>query len=638
MNYKEFFKTMQDGKLVSANWRNILRLIDTEYSVADQDDYLKILVLYFSLIDEGNVYMTLDNKLLDAKFKARIEGLKVQANEDGEPKDQFYDDLYTEVTAVTAIASKILSFTDLIGSDGSEKMFAAKDGKLFTRKHFNAVVSIQDSVKRLFVSNAKASLSFDYKTCVDAGFSLSTGQEEIISKGQYDNLLITGGPGTGKTTSVFFLLLSLLFKNSDYNVYLTAPSGKAASRMKDSILSSAELLTTIPNPAVVDKIKGLEEYTIHRLLGYSPIENRFMFNAKSQFPANSIFVVDEASMIDVSMFAALLEAIPNEARVFILGDKNQLPSVECGAVFGALLADSTLTTNKVELDESKRFKENSDIYKLAETINSGGDLSYIKDEWKNWPEFSIESGTLGSTPIYYYLDEAKSEPEMVDSIAKKWYKHFYEEKDLYNICTSVEAESEESIPTQTFDDIWKVCEEARILCACNKGIRGIQHINYTILNEFYAKKQMISGFYPGELLIITQNNKTLDLYNGDCGVTVQFKGDDTLYLMLRKSTNLCLDSRKVENKIFKLGDYLFYPIRLISREDISPAFAITIHKSQGSDYNNILVILPKGKGHPLLNRQIIYTAITRTKHSTYILSNQDNMQAASNTVLVRDTF
>ena len=639
MEYKEFYQKMQDGKLVSANWRNILSLLDAEYNAPEKDDYLKTLVLYFSLIDDGNVYMLFDKSVLDDKFKNKIEGLKVQAKEDEESKDEFYNELYKDINEVTSIASSIEKFTEAIGTDGTNLMFAAASGKLFTRKHFNAVESIKTSVKRLFRNNPALNNSFDYKTCVDSNFRLSYGQEKIIEKGIYNNLLITGGPGTGKTTSVFFLLLSLLLKDSSYKVFLTAPAGKAASRMKDSILSSADKIVHNPNPDIINRIKELDEYTIHRLLGYNPMENRFMFNAKCQFEENSIFVIDEASMIDVNMFAALLEAIPDSARVFILGDKNQLPSVECGAVFGALLSDSELKANNiVELDESKRFKVGSEIYNLAEKINDGDDLSFIQDKWQDWGKFEIETKASSGTPIYYYSDETKSESEMIDSITKKWYKKFYDEGKLQDLCMGLSADEEECSLLEKFDCIWNVSENARILCACNRGIRGIQHINHVIIKEFYSKKQMVSGFYPGELLIVTQNNKALDLYNGDCGVTVQFKGDDTLYLMLKKSTNLCLDNIKVENKIFKIGDYLFYPIRLISSEDISPAFAITIHKSQGSDYNNILVILPRMKGHPLLNRQIIYTAITRTKGSTYILSNQDNLQAASKTVLQRDTF
>ena len=115
------------------------------------------------------------------------------------------------------------------------------------------------------------------------------------------------------------------------------------------------------------------------------------------------------------------------------------------------------------------------------------------------------------------------------------------------------------------------------------------------------------------LMMINQNNKQLDLYNGDSGILVTFKDDNTLYFMVRKATNLVTENGKEKDKIFKLGDYTFYPFRLITRSEIDLSYAITIHKSQGSDYKNILVILPTTKGHPLLNRQIVYTAITRTK-------------------------
>lgn len=189
-----------------------------------------------------------------------------------------------------------------------------------------------------------------------------------------------------------------------------------------------------------------------------------------------------------------------------------------------------------------------------------------------------------------------------------------------------------------FSDIWNISENARILCANNSGIRSVSHINKYIRKEFYSDKTSVSGYYPGELLMVTENEHSLELYNGDCGVTVKFKDDETLYLMFKKGIKLNIDDKKVENKIFKLGDFVFYPVRLIGADKITSAFAITIHKSQGSDYNNILVVLPKTKGHPLLNRQIVYTAITRTKGKTYILSNQENMENARDTVLVRNTF
>ena len=132
-------------------------------------------------------------------------------------------------------------------------------------------------------------------------------------------------------------------------------------------------------------------------------------------------------------------------------------------------------------------------------------------------------------------------------------------------------------------------------------------------------------------------DKLLDLSNGDSGILVTFKGDKTLYFMLKKDSELIKNEKKIKDKIFKLGGYLFYPFRLIARSEIDNAYAITIHKSQGSDYKNILVILPTKKGHPLLNRQIVYTAITRTKGNTYILSNYDRLVEAKDTILIRDT-
>ena len=105
----------------------------------------------------------------------------------------------------------------------------------------------------------------------------------------------------------------------------------------------------------------------------------------------------------------------------------------------------------------------------------------------------------------------------------------------------------------------------------------------------------------------------------------------------KKSTNIVRDEGKVNDKIFKIKDFTFYPLRLISTDEIDLAYAITIHKSQGSDYKNILVILPNVKGHPLLNRQIIYTAITRTKGNTYILSNNERLNESKDRVVIRDT-
>ena len=250
---------------------------------------------------------------------------------------------------------------------------------------------------------------------------------------------------------------------------------------------------------------------------------------------------------------------------------------------------------------------------------------------------SEEEQIKRSNPVYYYLnpldDEKISEKEIIKEAVINFGKEFY--SPLQAMCTDID-----STDTKNFDKIFdESVLKASILCAENEGVRGVKTINRIAKSLFIDKTKYTSvdGFYPGELMMINKNNKLLDLSNGDSGILVTFKGDKTLYFMLKKDSELIKNERKIEDKIFKLGGYLFYPFRLITRSEIDDAYAITIHKSQGSDYKNILVILPTKKGHPLLNRQIVYTAITRTKGNTYILSNQDRIKDAKETVVKRDT-
>ena len=188
-------------------------------------------------------------------------------------------------------------------------------------------------------------------------------------------------------------------------------------------------------------------------------------------------------------------------------------------------------------------------------------------------------------------------------------------------------------------DLFNYSEVSKILCAENLGVRGVKQINKFVVRKFIDTSipTSILGYYPGMLMMINKNNKQLDLYNGDCGLLVTFKNDKTIYFMVKKASLLVKNEGKIDDQIFKLGAFTFYPLRLISKDEIDMSYAITIHKSQGSDYKNILVILPDKKGHPLLNRQIIYTAITRTKGNTYILSNQDRLVESKDFVIVRDT-
>lgn len=645
MEYLKYFDALIENRLITPIWRNIIILIEKELKDSnDKDDYLIIFIILFALIDDGNLCISLDENRLLEKWNNKLNGTYILLSENNSlnidlfnyVKDKSYNVIHNSLGKINNV-----TLNEVVGSD---KFFEIDDNWLYIKKNNTARKMIIESLDRLF-SSSFINSKFDYKSVVSKKlpkpFLLTSGQENVVLNGLNKNLVITGGPGTGKTTSILFLLIGLMINNAYDEIYLLAPSGKAASRMKDSIKGGLSVLSDdfINNSkAIVDRIANLNRYTIHSFLGIDQNTNAFKHNSKNKFKENSIFIIDEASMIDACLFASLLSSIPDKSRVFIMGDKNQLPSVDAGAVFGDLIIKKSLKENGniSELGEAVRFKIGSPIYKLANEVNNENEvLSELP--WKN--EFlTIQKNENNiSNPVYYYLnplsDKNISQKEIVLTAVKNFAIEYY--KDLQDLCTNFEYKDKSELKNLFTDCV----KRAEILTAENNGVRGVNEINNFIKNNFLDKSKVssVDGYYPGELIIVNKNNKSLDLANGDSGVLMTFKDDPTLYFMIEKDSEIIKAEGKNDGKIFKLGGYLFYPFRLISKNEISNAYAITIHKSQGSDYKNILVILPDKKGHPLLNRQIVYTAITRTKGDTYILSNQDRIFDAKNTLIVRDT-
>ena len=640
MEYKNYFKLLSSNRLISDIWEYVLDLIKEE--IKDKHNYNEYLIIFsilLSFVDDGNICISLNKDTLLNKFLDKLSGTKILL-EEGEAKskeelDKDFIDI--EDTSKEVINNYLEEITkeNLPSIIGEHKIFEIDDTYLYIKKYNDARLSIRKSIKRLFYNNSNKVSSFNYRDWLKK-YELATAQEEIVKKGISHNLIITGGPGTGKTTSILFLLISLLIEDKDAVIHLAAPSGKASSRMKESIIKGLNDLEQDKKDAykeVIDKINNLKESTIHSLLSISNVTHAFSYNKEHQF-APAIFVIDEASMIDICLFASLLDAIPEGSRIFIMGDKNQLPSVECGAVFAELLKMDELKDNIVTLNESKRFKEDSEIYDLASRINNGQNLNISSNSWLDYEKFEIKEVNKGSYPIYYYsnIKDGVHEKKIIERVVFKWGEKFY--KDLQLKSMNLDPNDNESIIK-----LFKYSESSKILCAENESIRGVNRINELLKNTFIDKKlkTSVDNEYAGQIMMINKNNKELDLYNGDSGLLVTFKDDPTLYLMVRKASNLVSEDGKKMDKIFKLGDFVFYPFRMITRSEISLAYSITIHKSQGSDYPNILIILPSKKGHPLLNRQIVYTAITRTCGNTYLLTNIDRLNEAKDTVLVRDT-
>ena len=649
---KSFLEKLSQMKALSPIWQKVLDTLPALQS-GISDEALAFFAIYFSRLDDGNICIPLEENALIQKWNKKWEGLllierKIQQKQE----DKIFFEKIIKAALPQINTNKL---PELITSDISDesKPFIIDSGWLFAAKYYRAKRSIEDRIKELMQQKDSKPSAEEIKKVQDYFYGvtltkkgkhilLNEEQAEAIIRGKDENLIITGGPGTGKTTVVCYLLWELLKdeKYSKHHIYLTAPSGKAQDRLKESITSSLE--DFIPEEQkkcqeIFDRLNTVEAYTIHRLLSYNPATNNFIYNDKNPFKTESIFVIDEASMIDITLFSSLLEAIPKDARVFILGDKDQLPSVQAGAVLGELLAKKT--DSVVELVISNRFAENSAIGQLKNAMQK--DDEELSDKllnlttWENWKNDKKNCFCIppeDEYPVTTFIPEKKykEQKEQIEDIIQLWSKTFYA-----SLVTDVSL-MQGDFSQEQLENLWDKATMARILCAERDGLQGVNDINKKICKEII--KSTTDDYFPGQILILTKNQTMFSLYNGDSGIVIE--KDNLKYLMIKKEAEKeSSESGNQEKKsgIFREGNFIFYPLYLLPKESIESAYAITIHKSQGSGYPAILVFLPSQKGHPLLNRQIAYTAITRTKGSTYIYADKETMETARATVIQRDT-
>lgn len=659
----DFFKKLSDMNCITPVWEKVLDVL-IELEPDTSFETLAIFCIYFSLLDDGNICIPMTQGKLIDKWQKKWDGLLLQENKltQKNQDDKYFADIINK--GLPQLSQKQLP--NLIAEDDFSKPFVIDAGWLFATKYYKAKINIEHrinlimkhkSIKPLEEEKEETREYFKNLTSAEGRSPMTLKDEQLnaLLRGLNENLIITGGPGTGKTTVVCYLLWQLFLTQNvmDYSLYLAAPSGKAADRMKESISETLARLNLEKIPdgpqrdtaqTVFEKLNSVQSSTIHRLLSFNPSTNGFRYNAENQFDEKSIFVIDEASMIDITLFSSLLEAIPEGARVFILGDKDQLPSVQAGAVLGELLAKKT--SSVAELKQSSRFNDNSDVGRLKNAMqeNTALDkkLAFLSDwnAWKNVHNFS--EIPQGEFPVTTFIPEKNynNRKKQLEEIITDWNKAFYE-----NLLQQARTASED-FESSKLDALWQAATKARILCAERKGLQGVETINNQICN-FLLKSQnstTYDDYFTGQLLMLTKNQSIFCLYNGDSGIVVENKG--LKYLMVKKEIKNISDTLRQENTnnhslvqqgIFQKGSYIFYPLHLLPKESIETAYAITIHKSQGSGYKAILVLLPSLIGHPLLNRQIAYTAITRTEGATYIFADYEILEHARQTIIERDT-
>jgi exodeoxyribonuclease V alpha subunit len=416
--------------------------------------------------------------------------------------------------------------------------------------------------------------------------------------------IITGGPGTGKTTTVVSLLACMLEQNPDCRIAMAAPTGKAAARMNEAVRLRASHL-----PAQIQARLPTESYTIHRLLGAMPSGGRFRHHAGNRLAIDAL-VIDEASMLDLALATRLIEAVPDDARIILLGDKDQLAAVESGAVFAELSTDPSLSVSRIEqiaslcdtpsaaiktpkpvaqsglrdqviwLTRNFRFTSDSGIGQLAANINSGdsaGAFARLRSD---------TSGTL------QWIDDCR--PVLRDESAGAILAGYASYLEVLR--TDGRNAGETAVEFERF----------RTLCAVRGGARGVEAINRLVSKHFRSVLNHPldpgehSEWYPGRPVMILRNDYVLKLFNGDIGIVLP---DDTGALMV----------------YFPEGDAGFRavaPIRLPAHET---AFAMTVHKSQGSEFDQVLILLPEDH-NPVLTRELVYTAVTRARMHVTLVS------------------
>jgi exodeoxyribonuclease V alpha subunit len=484
---------------------------------------------------------------------------------------------------------------------------------------------LRDGIQRLFAGKptelGSSELALSEPGVTGARSSLKAGAHALAAcvAALHSLAVICGGPGTGKTTTVV-KILALLQEQAlrrgerPLSVLLLAPTGKAARRLASSVQAG---LVVLPVSEVVKAALPNEAFTIHRALG-GGTSGRFRHDASNPLPAD-VVLVDEVSMVDLALLYRLVIAIRPQARLILQGDKDQLASVEAGAILGDIyepnaaaawsrpfaaeasaLIGHALPVDReerglvdclVSLDESFRYRSESGIGRLARAINAGdgaGALAILRGRASLGIERSAEHGPARDAELIEAAGPA-SELAELERRATLGYTTFIQCRDAKEKLARL--------------------GDYRVLCAHRQGLRGVVQQNRNV-EAWLAKAGLIdplAPFYENRPIIITQNDYTLGLFNGDVGIVVKDEHD---------RLRVCFEGQD--------GIRFLAPGRLPPHETV---FATTVHKSQGSEFDAVSVLLPDIPS-ALVGRELLYTAVTRARERVDLFAPAEVIKSA----------
>jgi exodeoxyribonuclease V alpha subunit len=449
--------------------------------------------------------------------------------------------------------------------------------RLYLRRAWNAEQNIRQLLlQRIHLPIAEPA---DSQIQLDKLFATDTSMQrtacEVAAKNRIT--LITGGPGTGKTTTVVKLLALLIATSSNaLRIHLAAPTGKAAARLTESITNAL-----VNMPVDVQARIPTKTQTLHLLLRMSS------HNTRVQALATDVVVVDEASMVDLEMMARLLASVPATARLILLGDKDQLASVEAGAVMSQLCTGELLRAQTVTLTQSHRFDATSGIGKWAQAVNADhpSNTTAIEALWNAAPDWL---STLPAHPAMGPVQHVTRLQLQNAYDAKFSHALQYGWRQWLSLLDGASTDTQAS-------DVLRAFNEFSVLCAVREGPFGVKQLNVYIERALGFNSV---PWYVGRPVMVTRNDYALELMNGDVGI--------------------CLPAPNGNLRVAFPGSNgsvrWIVPSRLDSVETV---FAMTVHKSQGSEFKHVLLVVP-AQDSPVLTRELIYTGLTRARENLTI--------------------
>lgn len=434
--------------------------------------------------------------------------------------------------------------------------------------------------------------------------------------------VIAGGPGTGKTTTVAQLITVLVRRlGPSLRVALAAPTGKAAARLEEAVHSAAGALTEADRAALT----RLSASTLHRLLGWRPgTSSRFVHNRDNHLPFD-VVVVDESSMVSLTLMARLLEALGPGTRLVLVGDPDQLASVEAGAVLGdlvdqndvgpvtaqfrAVLSAATSDVSPVERPDGPgaRLRESVVGLRTVRRFDAGGPIAELAALARAGRGEDALALLRTAPPGLLFHEVPDDEFVSGDALAVVQMETVVHERAVADAARAGDAAA-------ALDAL----DRHRLLCAHRAGPRGVRH--WTELVERWLAPDLdtvarADGRYAGQSLLVTSNDYETGLYNGDCGVVVR-RGDDLVAAFRRGGA-------PIEIPLVRLGE-------------VRALHAMTVHRAQGSQFESVTVLLPLADS-PLATRQTFYTAITRAAKQVRLVGSPEAVVVSIHRPIARAT-